>query len=101
MDDHDKSASAKRQSIRRKKQKAKKICIYARNAFLICLLLTIMQMVFIAMNGPYQGSIPMKIYQFYTDSSIYLKKRCLPIYTAAFFMLYIVYLIKSKMHDDI
>ena len=70
MDDHDKSASAKRQSIRRKKQKAKKICIYARNAFLICLLLTIMQMVFIAMNGPYQGSIPMKIYQFYTDSSI-------------------------------
>lgn len=58
-------------------------------------------MVFIAMNGPYQGSIPMKIYQFYTDSSIYLKKRCLPIYTAAFFILYIVYLIKSKMHDDI
>ncbi len=53
------------------------------------------------MNGPYQGSILMKIYQFYTDSSIYLKKRCLPIYTAAFFILYIVYLIKSKMYDDV
>ena len=94
MDDHDKSAAAKRQSIRRKKQKTKRICTSARNAFLICLLLTIMQMVFIAMNGPYQGSVLMKTYQFYTDSSIYLKKRCLPIYTAAFFILYIVFFLK-------
>ena len=83
--------------MKERRQPLQLTCTFLRNMFLILLLLTIIQMIFILMSGEYQGSVFMKIYKYYSDLSIHPKQKSLPIFTVTIFIVYIACLIKQKI----
>jgi len=77
--------------------KLKSSCNKYRNMFFLFLILTIVVMAIVINRPEYQGSIIMKIYQFYLDSSANLKVKFFPVIMIFFLISYIVTKIRIWM----
>ena len=66
--------------IKEEIQKTKQLKEYAKNMLCISIIVFIIQAIVVILNGRYYGNIFEKLQQFYSDKSIYLKARAVPVF---------------------
>lgn len=83
-------------TIKEEIQKTKQLKEYAKNMLCISIIVFIIQAIVVILNGRYYGNIFEKLQQFYSDKSIYLKARAVPVFVFINFFGYIYNIIKLK-----